>query len=105
MEIRTLIADDDGTGPETIVVYSAPEEGETHVAVLDNDDFSDPESEQLGLGRVQVQVWLADQEPAYFSASPGTVGTLWRPLEIESETVYAVEDYEIGVAPDDAAAI
>ncbi len=104
-EGELLIADDDGTGPETIVVYSAPEEGETHVAVLDNDDFSDPESEQLGLGRVQVQVWLADQEPAYFSASPGTVGTLWRPLEIESETVYAVEDYEIGVAPDDAAAI
>ena len=99
------VADQDGTGPETIVVFSRPEEGETHIAVMNNDDFSDPESEQLGLGRAQVQTWIADQEPAYYTVSAGTVGTVWRPVEIESDTVYAVEAYQTGVAPDDATAM
>lgn len=103
-ELRT--ADADGDGPETITIVSPTEEGdETHIAVFDNDDLSDPSSTQLGLGRAQVQLWMGDDEPQYFTVSPGTAGTLWRPVEIEEGRIYAVEDYPSGASPDDATAI
>lgn len=102
-EAELLIADADGDGPEAIAVYAEPEDGaETHIGVLDNDDVSDTSSTQLGLGRAQVQLWMGDGEPAYFTVSPGEVGTLWRPVEIEVGQLYAVEEYLSGVAPDDA---
>lgn len=103
-EAEMLRTDNDGEGPETLVVMSRPDEGETRLSVLDNDNLSDTATTQLAHGRAQVQVWLHDQDPAYFTVSPGEIATLWRPVEIQSDVLYQVEDYAVDVQPDDKTA-
>ncbi len=102
-EAEMLRTDADGEGPESLVVVDPPDQGESRLSVLDNDNVSDSTSTQLGHGRAQVQVWLQDQDPAYYTVSPGEIATLWRPVEIEDDVTYEVETFEIGVQPDDAA--
>lgn len=101
-EAQMLRTDDDGEGPETLVVVNRPEEGESRLSALDNDNVSDVASTQLGHGRAQLQVWLSGQEPAYYTVSPGETATLWRPVEIEDDVSYEVEAYDLGVQADDA---
>ncbi len=103
-EVELTRMDDDGGGPEIIEVVEPPDEGETRVSVMDNDNVSDGASTQLTRSGAQVQVWLVDQEPAYFTISPGEVATMWRPVEIETDVTYAVEGYSTGVDPTDGSA-
>lgn len=101
-EAQMLRTDDNGEGPESLVVVNRPEQGESRLSALDNDNVSDVTSTQLGHGRAQLQVWLAGQEPAYYTVSPGEIATLWRPVEIEDDVSYEVETYDLGVQANDA---
>lgn len=103
-EAEMLRTDNDGEGPESLFVVSRPDDGDTRLSVLDNDNLSDSATTQLAHGRAQLQAWIKGQEPAYFTVSPGEVATLWRPVEIHDDIVYEVEDYALGVQPDDKSA-
>lgn len=100
-EAELIRADSDAGGPESIVVMSEPDAGETRLNALDNTDLDDPNATQLGLGRAQFQLWIDGEEPTYYTSSPGEVATLWRPVEIEAGVQYQVETYTVGAQPDD----
>ena len=100
-EAQLLRADADGMGPESVELVSEPDAGETRLDALDNTDVADPAASELGKGRAELQVWIAGEEPAFYTSSPGTLGTLWRPVEIADGVQYEVETYAEGVQSED----
>ncbi|MFZ5482386.1 MAG: carboxypeptidase regulatory-like domain-containing protein [Myxococcota bacterium] len=105
-EAALVNAASQGFGPETVEIYSAPGHGEIRLSVLDNDNQSDADSTALADSGAVMQVWYGLDYPRYYTVSPGEVATYWRPVHIDTESlwVYAVEAYESGVDPTDASA-
>ncbi len=103
-EAQLLLADSDGTGPESLIVVAAPDVGETRLDAFDNSDATDVAASQLGLCHAQMQVWLDGQDPTYYTVSPGEIATLWHPVEVDDSVPYEVESYSLGALADDATA-
>lgn len=98
--------DADGQGPESVWVESLAEQGEVRISVFDADNRSDASSGDLSASHAVVQVWFGEDTPRHYTASPGEIATLWRPVELDvaTYTTYAVEQWSFGAAPNDAAA-
>ncbi|MDP2307502.1 MAG: carboxypeptidase-like regulatory domain-containing protein [Pseudomonadota bacterium] len=95
--------DADGQGPETVWISSLAVEGVVRLSVFDNDNRSDDDTTALAGSDAVLQVWAGEDTPRYWSASPGEVGTAWRPVEIDVETLltYSVESWSVGSDPAD----
>lgn len=92
-----------GLGPETVATYLPPGEGELRLAVVDNDHLAELASTALAGAGAVVQLWSGEDEPRYYTVSPGEVGTWWQPMVLDTATgqVYAAESWASGVGPDD----
>lgn len=95
--------DADGTGPETVAVYTPPGSGTLKISVFDNTNAQDAASTSLAAGDVVLQLWYGEDIPRFYEIDPGEVATLWTPVEIDTDTYvqYAVETYTTGDAADD----
>lgn len=98
--------DADGEGPESVWIDSLAEEGEVRLSIFDADNRSDADSAALGGSDAVLQVWFSEDTPRYYSASPGEIGTLWRPVEMDvaSFVSYQVEAWSFGADPTDPGA-
>ncbi len=98
--VRSAIS---GPGPEIIEVYTPVGEGELRLSVVDRTNLEDPQNLSLAGSRALVQWWNGEDIPRYAWVSPLAVGTVWRPVEVDTRggTVFAVEQYQSGVSPDD----
>lgn len=95
--------DADGGGPESVFAGELSPHGEVRLSVFDNDNRSDDANLALAASGATLQVWYGEDYPRYYTIAPNTEATLWRPVEIDvaTATVYAVEAYASGDAPDD----
>jgi hypothetical protein len=93
----------DGQGPETAWIGSLAAEGDVRLTVFDNDNRSDADSSALADSGAVLQVWVGEDLPRYWTASPGEIASAWRPVEIDVATrvPYAVEAWSVGSAPTD----
>lgn len=97
------LTDSDGQGPETAWIDSVAEQGDVRLSVFDNDNRSDADSSALAGSGAVLQVWFGEDTPRYWAVAPGEIATLWRPVEIDADTVltYSVEAWSYGVDPTD----
>lgn len=92
-------ADDNGDGPETILIRKKPGAGDILISVHDPDHADDPESVELGGSQALVQVWFEGKESRFYQVDPLEPANWWRPVEISSGLgdFYEVEQYATGV--------
>lgn len=103
---RLLAPVDAGPGGETILVETAPGEGDIRLTAFDMSNRSDTGNTALAGSEASLQVWYGSDEAAYYTVAPGQIATWWRPVAIDVATgiAYAAEEYDVGVLPGDAGA-
>lgn len=104
LEATMLRTDEDGIGPETVMVYSMPGPGELRLTVVDNGSLGDSRSTALAASRATLQVWNGEDTPRYWTVGPGTPAVAWHPVTIAvpEATVYVLEEYLGEIDPSDA---
>lgn len=95
-----------GPGGETILIETAPGEGQIRLSAFDMTHRENTENTELAGSEACIQVWYGSDEPAYYTVAPGQIATWWQPAAIDVATgiVYAAEEYDVGVLPGDAGA-
>jgi hypothetical protein len=77
--------DEDGVGPETVVVYDLRGSGEYRFSVYDASHASEGGVEDLSQSGALVQLWLGARTPEFFEVAPGQPGNTWRAAVWDTE--------------------
>lgn len=95
--------DNDGRGPETIVVRDIGTAGNINFTVFDVANADAVESTELGSSGAIVEVWLEGDLPHFAKIDPLEPATWWHPIELlpGHGAWYDVEQYQEGISQGD----